>query len=715
MSSCVKVEVVSFLDILYYLIYIHIERMKYGRTEGKKIILQADIGGNVDQNELWAILDSVDSDVEEDIDNLLVDSDTEFETITDDAATLIETIEENENKIPLVTDNSLEAVVHTDVPSSSSLSNVPPDTSATETEVMVDDQVMASEIDFTLTPLEKGRRRRSKVKPESGQGSASVSSDPGQTEQRGAPVKRPRKEESNKEESLKNQSEPKDTQTPSKTVRSAIDVEKLKWSRKKAADKSKECNLSSEIAFELPGTVDTKNPVKLFYSYSDFSILCSKIVTESIRYALQKGRTFTCSDREMEVFIGDTYFMGLKKLPALRDYWRTDELGVPFVRNSMSRDRYEEIRANLHFANNLDPLRARDKASKIRPLIEHFNIIYQRHANTVSHQSIDEHMVKFKGHHSMKQYVKNKPIKWGIKFWLRCDAITGYLFESDIYTGRKDTPELGLGENVVMDLTKKLKDTGVSIFANNYFSSPTLAVLLRDRGINYLGVVRKDRKGLPAFKDDKKMARGDHEMFYCKEENLMALKWIDNKSVHIISSIINAETSNAERRIKGQKEKVRVECPELIKMYNRHMGGVDINDRMKSTHEQDRRGRRYYLRLAFDMFDQLMVNSRIVFNTLNTENQLNAKEYQLVIARGIVDGFTSRSRSASAAPIKLKQSISSKVVVVDHMPIFGSRDRCKYCAKIGKDLKSFIHCSTCNIALCLNKDRNCFQEYSQDE
>ena len=692
--------------------------MKYGRTEGKKIILQADIGGNVDQNELWAILDSVESDVEEDIDNLLVDSDTEFETITDDAAALMDTSEENKNKIPLVTDNSLEAVVHTDVPSSSSSSIVPPegpDASATETEVMVDDQEMVPEIDFTLTSMKTGQRRRSKVNKESGQGSASASSDPGQSELPGAPAKRPRKEESKKEQNLSNQSKPKDTQVPSKAVRITIDVEKLKWSRKKAADKSKECNLSGAIAFELPDTVDTKNPVKLFYSYSDFSILCSKIATESIRYALQKGRMFTCTDREIEVFIAVTYFMGLKKLPALRDYWRTDELGVPFVRNSMPRDRYEEIRANLHFVNNLDPLRASDKASKIRPLIEHFNIIYQRYSKAVSHQSVDEHMVKFKGHHSMKQYVKNKPIKWGFKFWLRCDAVTGYLFQFDIYTGRKDTPELGLGENVVMDLTKNLKDTGVSIFADNYFSSPTLAVLLRDRGINYVGVVRKDRKGLPAFKEDKKMARGDHEMFHCKEENLMALKWIDNKSVHIISSIINAETSHAERRVKGQKEKVRVECPELIKMYNKHMGGVDINDRMKSTHEQDRRGRRYYLRLAFDMLDQLMVNSRIVFNTLNTENQLNAKEYQLAIARGIVSGFTSRSRNASAAPIKVKQSISSKVVVVDHMPIFGSRERCKYCAKIGKDLKSFIRCSTCNIALCLNKDRNCFQEYHQDE
>ena len=61
------------------------------------------------------------------------------------------------------------------------------------------------------------------------------------------------------------------------------------------------------------------------------------------------------------------------------------------------------------------------------------------------------------------------------------------------------------------------------------------------------------------------------------------------------------------------------------------MGGVDINDRMKSTHEQDRRGRRYYLRLAFDMFDQLMVNSRIVINTLSTENQLNANMYTFCV------------------------------------------------------------------------------------
>ena len=33
------------------------------------------------------------------------------------------------------------------------------------------------------------------------------------------------------------------------------------------------------------------------------------------------------------------------------------------------------------------------------------------------HQSIDEHMCKFKGKNMMIQYMKNKPIKWGCKFF----------------------------------------------------------------------------------------------------------------------------------------------------------------------------------------------------------------------------------------------------------------------------------------------------------
>ena len=46
--------------------------------------------------------------------------------------------------------------------------------------------------------------------------------------------------------------------------------------------------------------------------------------------------------------------MGYHQLPSLRDYWSTDpDLAVPFIANIMPRKRFEELRAYVHFNNNL--------------------------------------------------------------------------------------------------------------------------------------------------------------------------------------------------------------------------------------------------------------------------------------------------------------------------------------------------------------------------
>ena len=228
----------------------------------------------------------------------------------------------------------------------------------------------------------------------------------------------------------------------------------------------------------------------------------------------------------------------------------------------------------------------------------------------------------------------------------------------------------------------------------------------------FTGVVRKDRNGVPQLKADNKMIRGEYDMKFCKDANIMAVKWIDNKAVHVISTRINAEILTAERRIKGDANKIKVFCPAIIKDYNKHMGGVDLNDRLKITHELDRRGTRYYLRIAFDMFDQAIVNSRIVFNTINPENKLNGKEYRLKVSEGIVKGYCIRKRN----PTNNEISTGFKTCNIggNHLPIFTERKRCYVCFKIfRKDVKSFIQCSACSVSLCLNKDRNCFKDYHQ--
>ena len=88
-------------------------------------------------------------------------------------------------------------------------------------------------------------------------------------------------------------------------------------------------------------------------------------------------------------------------------------------------------------------------------------MIKQRFTDLYNHSqnvSIDEAMIPFKGRSSLKQYMPLKPIKRGIKVWTMADAVTGYISQFEIYTGKKgNSPEKGLGSTVVKNLSCHLQ------------------------------------------------------------------------------------------------------------------------------------------------------------------------------------------------------------------------------------------------------------------
>ena len=98
----------------------------------------------------------------------------------------------------------------------------------------------------------------------------------------------------------------------------------------------------------------------------------------------------------------------------------------------------------------------------------------------ISEEAIDEHMIKFKGQHSMKQYRPLKLIKKGFKMWCRNDSATGYLFQFDIYIGKKENREGGLGENVAMQLSRSLVGTNVKLYFDNFFTTPSSIFKLKE-------------------------------------------------------------------------------------------------------------------------------------------------------------------------------------------------------------------------------------------
>ncbi|CAH1643161.1 unnamed protein product [Spodoptera littoralis] len=82
---------------------------------------------------------------------------------------------------------------------------------------------------------------------------------------------------------------------------------------------------------------------------------------------------------------------------------------------------------------------------------------------------MDESMIQFKGISWLKQNMLLKPIKRGYKVWTIADSETSYVFEFQIYTGKRDdqSTEFGVGANVVKCLTPRPQPSAARIAARN--------------------------------------------------------------------------------------------------------------------------------------------------------------------------------------------------------------------------------------------------------
>ena len=196
------------------------------------------------------------------------------------------------------------------------------------------------------------------------------------------------------------------------------------------------------------------SPLEIFEWVTGLEELIDLIVVQTNLYAQQKGRNFTVDNNELKAFLGINYIMAINKLQAIAEYWRVDNLiGNIVIQNTMIWNCFCEILDNRHFADNSYDEKT-DRGFKIAPVIDHLHKKFTEVLSNDKEQYIDEHMVKFKGCSGMKQYIKCKPIKWDFKFWFMYSSKTGYLYQMDIYLGKKQNTEFNFGEEVVCSLPR---------------------------------------------------------------------------------------------------------------------------------------------------------------------------------------------------------------------------------------------------------------------
>ena len=262
----------------------------------------------------------------------------------------------------------------------------------------------------------------------------------------------------------------------------------------------------------------------------------------------------------------------------------------------MSRNRFEKIHQYLHFNDNMN-IDPKDNVFKVRPILDHFNkkfgAFFMPLCNTYS---LDEAMEPYYGHHSMKQFIRGKPIRYGFKFWCLISP-EGYMVKFHPYTGSSKTLGKSLGESVTENLCFDFVPNGSCIYMDNYFTSIPLMDNLSKNELYCVGTIRSDRIKKAPLQDLKKAQRGACCSVEDKENNISLVRWNDNNQVTLVTNLKDKnlfEMGSCKQWKRKERKRADVPQPNLIKLYNKKMGGVDLFDKMRGLYRIRIRSRKWY-------------------------------------------------------------------------------------------------------------------------
>jgi hypothetical protein len=378
---------------------------------------------------------------------------------------------------------------------------------------------------------------------------------------------------------------------------------------------------------------------------------------QAIRDELNKWKPV--QPHEIVHFIGLLLARSLSPQRAsLSKHWSVSEEGaVPrgTFNRFMTRKRFKDIVRFLHFNDNSDDRRMYDRAWKVRPVLQVVEKTFRRGFVLGKRISFDEGMVGSRHQYNpMRIYMKDKPTKWGTKFYMTCCADTAYcsrwvvlccaiqhrqiapfdelmrcavLYSIEIYRGSNGPEDHAIARTVLRNVMKAFGPSRHDssrkrlIVTDNYYTSVSLSDELYKRGFYHVGTTRTNRLGWPKtfsfkFKSrPRSVQRGAYRIAQNKSiPHLLAVSWCDARTVNFLASGCSTEPTVLQRKEKDGT-RVNVGCPQLVADYTTGMAGVDQHDQLRLHRysiQKSVRMLKYYKSIFLGIVDMAIVNGFII-------------------------------------------------------------------------------------------------------
>lgn len=210
----------------------------------------------------------------------------------------------------------------------------------------------------------------------------------------------------------------------------------------------------------------------------------------------------------------------------------------------------------------------------------------------------------------------------------------------------------------------------------------------------------------------------------------LALQWIDNKVVSLLTTIDNAnDRVQVDRKSKtaGVWGTKVVYQPRTVSNYNKYINAVDRSDQILATNNVLRKCVRWWKTLFFHLIDIAVVNSFILFKEHQAKNPDDQalhrpKDYSLGSFREEIVRQLCDFPEYEVAPLssKLKPTPPPEDFDTVHIPEYCDVRRCcVVCYNQGRgELKVISYCSAPQCkgkAMHVTKDKNCFRVFHSRE
>ena len=338
--------------------------------------------------------------------------------------------------------------------------------------------------------------------------------------------------------------------------------------------------------------------------------------------------------------------MGIVRKPKVDDYWSGNEfISTPFFKKYMSRNRFQLILSNLHLRdeNIAAADKKRDKLYKLRPLMDMLEANFQKY-RPEKDISLDEGGCPFKGRVAFKTYNPAKLNRFAIKTYQVCEASSGYCVAFDVYTGTDRSWSINASQDNVAVTTRTVLDTlnkanclgqGYHVYMDNYYNSPELCEELSRKKTGVCGTIKANRKGLPKaitrnLKNLKKK-KNKGECIWHRKSNMLALVWMDKRTVFTISTIHSAKMVNVKHNFRGEI----VQKPRPVVDYTKHMFGVDLSDQLLAYYSLLRKSVKWWRKLAIHLVNLAILNAYIVYKKANPGK--SHVQFRLELVQALID------------------------------------------------------------------------------